>query len=347
MMDLRKIFINKEHSILEAIKIIERGGNKIALVLNSSSELIGIVSDGDIRRGILNGLGLDAKVEKIMNTNFSYVEEGIERKEVFEIMKAKKINQIPVLNKNKVIKDLIFLEEYFDKKVKENKVVIMAGGKGKRLLPHTQNCPKPMIKIGNKPMLEIILENCIDSGFRNFSFSVNYLKEQIIDYFGDGSSRNIKIDYIFEDKPKGTAGSLAKISNNLDKPTLVLNGDVLSKVNLENIIDFHSHKKNDATICVRSYENTVPFGVIEVENLKVKNILEKPTFKYLVNAGIYVLEPKILQLIEQDSYLDMPDLLERALKINHKVLAYPIHEYWLDVGRPETLEKANLEWDIR
>jgi NDP-sugar pyrophosphorylase family protein len=220
----------------------------------------------------------------------------------------------------------------------------MAGGKGERLKHLTSDCPKPMLHVDGTPILEIILEQCIELGFRDFYFSVNYLKEQIKDYFGDGSAWQVNIQYLEEDKPLGTAGALSLLPSMSEHPLLVLNGDVLTRVDYGHLLRFHSEHEAAATLCVQEHTTQIPYGVVRMDNGMVQAIEEKPVLSNYVNAGIYLLEPCLLELVPSDQFFDMPQLIEKAVAHPYRVSAFPIHEYWLDVGLPETLERAHGEW---
>lgn len=220
----------------------------------------------------------------------------------------------------------------------------MAGGLGKRLRPYTENCPKPMLPVGGKPMLEILLEQCIDSGFRKFYISVNYLKDQIIDYFGDGNAWGVSIDYLLENEPLGTAGSLQLIPDKLKEPLLVMNGDVLTRLNPSQLLRFHIEHQAAATLCVREYTTTIPFGVVQTNGVELAGFAEKPSYRELVNAGVYVIDPLLIPLLPPHQKTDMPTLLQNAQKAGHHVAVCPIHEYWIDVGNPDALNKAGIHW---
>jgi NDP-sugar pyrophosphorylase family protein len=219
----------------------------------------------------------------------------------------------------------------------------MAGGFGTRLYPLTKNTPKPLLKVGNKPLLEIIIEQFISCGFHNFYVSTHFKSEQIRDYFKDGKSYNVSIKYVHEDVPMGTAGSLGLLPNNLTNlPIIVMNGDLLTRVDFKNLLDFHSKHNSKATMCVREYDFEVPYGVVEVDNYSVKDIKEKPVHSFFVNAGIYVLNRSLIDKVDGKSYLDMTDFLEKELN-NGGVNAFPVHEYWLDIGQIDEYERANRE----
>ncbi len=332
---------------LDAMRIIDEGLAQIALVVDQEQRLLGTLTDGDIRRGLLNGETLETPVEKLMNRKYRYVHIGEDRTAILKMMSKEVLHQIPVIDEKGRVVELLILQDMLSAvQVQKNPVVIMAGGKGSRLKQHTTNCPKPMLHVNGKPMLEILVEQCIDSGFRQFYISVNYLKEMIIDYFGDGKKWGVNIDYIIENEPLGTAGSLKMIPKSVREPLLVLNGDVLTKVNLMQILKFHLVHKAAATLCVREHITTIPYGVVKTNGVELTGFEEKPSYQQLVNAGVYVINPKLLSLLGENEYTDMPTLLDRALKEGQRVSVCPIHEYWIDIGRPETLEQAHQEWRL-
>lgn len=343
--NIDKLKVLKTQKVIDALSILNSGGMQIALVINESDQLIGTISDGDIRRALLNNKSLNSSVLDIMNSKFLYIKDNEPRKNAVEIMKRNLITQVPILDDNGKITDMAFLHEFFKKnEEKKNAVVIMAGGLGKRLRPYTENCPKPMLRVGEKPILESLLEQFIESGFRKFFISVNYLKEQIMDYFKDGAPWGVEIKYLIEDKPLGTAGSLSLLPNNLDHPFIVINGDILTKFETHKLIDFHNENYSYATICVREHETTIPFGVVKADGLELKEIVEKPTYRDLVNAGVYTFESDVVNLIKKNSALDIPDLINLLKELNKKILICPIHEYWVDIGRHETLKEADKSW---
>ena len=344
MIDLKRIQVTPETPILQAMEVIDRGGAQIALVVDEKKRLQGTLTDGDIRRGLLQGKKLEITVEQLMNREFRSVRNNEDQDRVLQMMRQEVLRQIPVLDEQGRVTQLLLLEELLQPQLFSNAVVIMAGGKGKRLRPHTKNCPKPMLPIGNKPILEIVLEQCISNGFRKFYFSVNYLKEQIINYFQDGSRWGVVINYLEEEEPMGTAGSLQLLPESIKEPLLVLNGDVLTRLNPSQLLNFHIEHQAKATLCVRRHEVKVPFGVVQTSGVDLVSVDEKPTYQHQVNAGIYVLEPELLPLIPHDQFTDMPSLLVEAQKSGYRVAVCPIHEYWLDVGRPESLQQAHIEW---
>ena len=339
--NINKLLVNLESSIYEVLEVIQNGNAQIALVVDNKKKLLGTISDGDVRRSILKKGNLQINAELIMRRNFKFitVDENIEK--ALKKMKKEKIFQIPVIDKNGILLDLLLLKDFLRVEEKKNNLVIMAGGKGLRLRPYTEKCPKPMLKINGKPILEIILEQCIESGFREFHFSVNYLKNQIIDYFGNGEKWDVNINYLIEKKPLGTAGSLQLLPKQ-SQPFIVINGDLLTRLDLNRILNFHIDNEADATLGVRNHTEKVPYGVVKVEGTRLLSFEEKPTFNHLVNAGVYVINPNLLDIIKVNSFLDMPNFLEIAKDKSYKINVYPIHEYWLDIGKPEFLKKLIL-----
>ncbi len=343
MNKIRNLYVKPNYSIIEVLRIIDKGGQQIALVVNDSDILIGVITDGDIRRFLLKGNNLESKCFKCMRKDFKFIYEG-DIHNAFNLIKQNEMRNLPVLEKSgKVIKLIDGNEEYGVQPL-DNSLVIMAGGKGKRLLPYTENCPKPMLKVGGKPILERLLEKSIKNGFSDFYISVNYLKEQIIEYFQDGTKWNVSIKYLIEDRPYGTAGSLSLIEQRITKPILVLNGDVLTGLDYRSLLAFHNENKAVATICSRSHAISIPFGVINSKGTALENLEEKPTYSYKVNAGIYVLNPEILSQIKYKEFLDMPDLIKEIKSNGSSVAVCPIYENWLDIGRPETYFEAEKSW---
>ena len=342
---MRETFVSSTSTIKFVLEVLNSSTFQVALVVDADTRLLGMITDGDIRRGLLRGIRIGNPAIDVMNRDFCYGTSDDSDDRLLDLMKMHGIKNVPVLDHAGRVLRLVKEHDSMATNSLANAVVIMAGGRGKRLMPLTEDCPKPMLKVNGKPMLEILIEQCKKSGLKNFYLSVNYLKEQIIDYFGDGSRWGVKIDYLIEDKPLGTAGSLSLIGNRETNSVLVMNGDVLTRLNPADLIHYHESQNCMATLCVREYESTVPFGVIEVSGNCLSGIKEKPTFQYLVNAGVYVLKPESLSFIPDNQFYDMPDLIQDLQKLQHQVAVCPIHEYWIDVGRPETLQQAHATWE--
>lgn len=328
--------------IRDVILNLNNYGIKIVLITNEKFEIIGTISDGDIRRGLLKGLGLDSAIETIVNKNSIYVPESVDRETVKSLMIANKIFQIPIVNNNKEIIGLHLWDEISSKNFRPNYFIIMAGGKGKRLLPYTENCPKPLLQVSGKPILEHIIERAKSEGFNNFLISIHYLGNMIEEYFGNGEKFGVKIDYIREDVPLGTAGALSLINYSIETPIIITNGDVISDIKYGEILDFHNKHQSFATMAVKLHEIQNQFGVVQTDGLDIIGFIEKPIIRNYINAGVYVLSADSLCELEKNSYCDMPSLFEK-LKVNQKkIIAYPMHESWTDIGRPVDFENLKI-----
>lgn len=344
MKDWKKTLVKPSDPIIEVIKIIDSVALQIALVVDENLKLLGTVTDGDIRSGILRGISLKNKLEKIMCKTPIAASADDDPKTILEIMKLKDILQIPVVDDRGRVVGLEILKELIHTPAYDNIVVVMAGGLGERLRPLTDECPKPLIKIGAKPILEIILEEFINFGFRHFFLSVNYKAEMIESHFGDGSKWGVKIRYLREKKKMGTAGSLSLLPEMPDTPFFVMNGDLLTKVNFRHLLNFHQEHGAKATMCVREYDFQVPYGVVSAEKHRLLGVDEKPIHKFFVNAGIYMLNPVVINYIPKDAFYDMTSVFENLIKEDEEAAIFPIREYWLDVGRKDDFLRANGEY---
>jgi dTDP-glucose pyrophosphorylase len=344
MKDWKKTLIRPSQSIVEAMRIIDRSALQIALVVDEQVKLLGVVTDGDIRRGILKGVQLDQPVTKIMAGKFTSAQETSSKEEIIALMKGKGLNQLPVLDKDGHVVDLKVLVDLINIPKTDNDIVLMAGGLGNRLKPLTDDCPKPMLTLNDKPILEIILENLIQHGFKRFYISVNYKAEMIEKHFGDGTKWDVKIRYLKEKKPMGTAGALGLLPGRPQEPLIVMNADLLTKINFTQLLDFHNAHKALATMCVRDYRFQVPFGVVNIDQYNLCGIDEKPTHHFFVNAGIYVLSPDAIGFIPKEKAYDMTELFQDLIKSGREAIAFPVREYWLDIGRFDDYEKANSEY---
>lgn len=339
----KNVVVTPSLAIKEALKVIDREALRVALVVDCD-KLVGIVTDGDVRRGILNGIDLSDSVDKIMNINPVSANENLETEELRNIMQQKRILSLPLVDDNRRLVGLKTLHETLIVKRRENPVFIMAGGFGTRLKPLTNDCPKPMLKVGNKPMLEILINNFKNYGFYKFYISTHYLPDVIIKHFGDGSKMDIEITYVHEERPLGTGGALSLLPDDLPKePLVMINGDILTNVDFSKVLDFHEKQNSDATMCVRNYEVKIPFGVIEGDGNEISKMVEKPTYRYFVNAGIYVISNKIINSLKRNEPLDMPSLFKLKQHEGMKTLKFPIHEYWLDIGRHDDFIKAQSD----
>lgn len=333
-------------TVMDAIRIIDKSGMQIALIVDENDRLQGILTDGDIRRAVIKGIDFNQNIINVMKTNPVVARKGQNNEEIREIMKKHIIHQLPVVDDSGCVKEIISFTDLIGSHRHDNVIFLMVGGLGTRLMPLTEEKPKPLLKVGSKPILEIILESFAERGFYNFFFSVNYKAEMIENYFGDGSKWNVKINYIKEKEKLGTAGSLSLLPTKPDKPLIVMNGDILTKVDFSSLINYHINEGAAATMGVREYTSCVPYGVIDTEDNKIISISEKPIEKHLVNAGIYVLNPDILDGLKKDKYLDMPGLYQKLLNTGQKAVVYPITEYWLDIGRIDDFEKAQIDYSM-
>lgn len=340
----KQTLVNADTPLREAIHILDSGAMQIVLVVDENHGLLGTITDGDIRRSILKGISLDDPASKIMNPSPTVARAGDERPLILAMMQQKQLHHIPVVDEHGRLIGLEILDEIIQRRIRDNPVVLMAGGLGSRLRPLTDDCPKPMLHVGNKPLLETILENFIEYGFHRFYISLNYMGEVIKRYFGDGSRWDVRIDYLEENRKLGTAGALGLLPEKPASPLLVMNGDLLTKVNFRQLLDFHLEHRARATMCVREYDFQVPYGVVKIDRQRITGIDEKPVQRFFVNAGIYVLDPAVMDLIPQDTYYDMPSLFEKLIVRGDETSAFPIREYWLDIGQLADYDRANGEF---
>lgn len=339
----RKAILPIDASIGQAVRNLDQVAIKIVLVATKENVLKGIITDGDIRRGLLKGLNFDSALVNIIHRNALVVQPGLERELVIQLMLANKVQQIPVVDENHRIVGLHLWDEINSSRKRPNLLVIMAGGSGTRLRPYTEECPKPLLCIAGKPILEHIIERAKLDGFNHFVLSINYLGHMIEEYFGKGDRFGVQIDYLREEFPLGTAGALSLLEHIPVDPFVVTNGDVITDIHYDELLDFHIQHAADATMAVRIHEWQNPFGVVKTEGAEIVGFEEKPISQCHINAGIYVLDPLVLSFLNTNTHCDMPMLFER-IRVNAKrTVAYPMHEPWLDLGRIEDLELANIQ----
>lgn len=340
----KETLISPHTTILRAIEIIDASSLQIALVVDETGKLVGTVTDGDIRRSILKGVQLSNPVTLIMCTEPTAANSHESRESIVAMMKVKRIRHIPVVDAKGCVIGLDVWDDLASKRKRQNVVVLMAGGLGSRLGDLTSNCPKPLLPVGNKPVLETIIDNCIEYGFNDFYISVNYMGDMLKEYFGNGSRWGIDIRYIEEDKRLGTAGALGLLKDKPSLPVLVMNSDVLTKLNLQHLMDYHNEFNSAATMCIREYDFQVPYGVVKVDKHALVGIEEKPIHRFFVSAGINVLNPEVIRFIPKNEYFDMPSLFEKILDNQMPTSVFPVREYWLDIGRFADYERANGEY---
>ncbi len=335
----RNACLSPQDTLQQAIAVIDRAALKIGLVVDRQQRLLGVVTDGDIRRALLHHKSMDVPVAEVMNTDpvIAYQDEPAATLRMR--MLQKNILQLPLVDASGRLVGLETLSDLMQPALKENPVLLMAGGFGTRLRPLTESTPKPLLKVGDKPILEHILESFLEEGFRRFYISVHYKAEMIKAYFGDGRQWGCEIHYLEEKEPLGTAGCLQLMPELPEKSTIVMNGDLLTKVNFTKLLEFHEQEQAYATLCVRDYSYQVPFGVVETDGHHLLKIEEKPTQHFFVSAGIYVLSPDFIANVPA-GYQDIPNLFQQAAHAQESVCVFPLHEYWLDIGRMDDFQRA-------
>lgn len=342
MKDYLHLCLDSTGSVADAARILDLGAPKICLVVDGG-RLLGTITDGDIRRGLLGGVLFDAPAIQVMNANPRTAQENSNLDAVKSMMIAQGIH-VPVLDSDGRLTGLLTLEELaHEDRAHDNWVVLMAGGLGERLRPLTNTTPKPLLQVGDKPLLQSILENFIQQKFSKFYIAVNYQSEAIKQHFGDGSEWGVTIRYIEEQQRMGTAGALTLLPELPDSPMIVMNGDLVTRVSFQDLLDFHAKQEAKATMCVREYDFQVPFGVISLEGHRITSIDEKPLHRFFVNAGIYVLDPDVVSRIPAGERHDMTQVFEGVVNAGEETAAFPVHEYWLDIGRIEDFERANSD----
>lgn len=343
MSNVGNIVLNKEDTILKALELLDLYALRIVLIVDDSNHLLGSVTDGDIRRGLLKGQNLHAPVESIMHTSpYSIEADTLTNRQIFEIMREKSFLAVPILRNGELV-NIITLDDLIRKKRKENPVFIMAGGFGTRLRPLTDKCPKPMLPVGGKPLLETIILSLKAQGFYKFYISTHYLPESIQNHFGNGEKFDIQIQYVHESEPLGTGGALSLLpKTEINLPFIVINGDVLTNMNFGNLVDFHEKNESVATMCVREFQYQIPYGVVNSNNNLIESMTEKPSYYFDINTGIYVISPELLDQVEA-KFIGMPTILEQQISKQQEVSTYPLHEYWLDIGRIEDYNRAQKD----
>ena len=344
MYQVSEIKIQAETTIRKALQVIDKGAMKIALVVDENDRLIGSLTDGDIRRGLLQGLGMDDTINGIFNPKPIVASIHDSREKIIGLAISNKVYQIPVIDNTSHVIKLAEIDHLLEREKHANSVVFMAGGKGQRLRPLTNDTPKPMLEVGGKPILETMITSLRKNGFNSFYISLNYKGDQIKSHFGDGSAFGVKINYLEEKSRMGTAGALSLIREKQTMPVLVMNGDILTKVNFDNLLDFHRQNGAAATMCTREYGMEVPYGVVGLSQSNIVSIEEKPVQQFFVNAGIYLLNPEVLDLIPENSTIDMTRVFEQLVADKKTILSFPIREYWTDIGKPEDFKRAETDF---
>ncbi len=342
----QKALLSIDATIEDAIHSLNESSLQIVLIVSSNSQLVGTITDGDIRRGLLRRLDLTSSVRQILNANAFVAPPHMNRDVILHLMQANKIHQLPVVDENRCVVGLYLLDGLPVSSKKSNLMVIMAGGLGSRLRPHTETCPKPLLPVAGKPMLEHIIERAKGEGFERFIIALHYLGDMIERYFGHGERWDVQIDYLREDAPLGTAGALGLLQSLPEEPFLVTNADILTDLRYSELLDYHRQHTTIATMAVRRYEAKNPFGVVRTNGIDILGFDEKPVEYTYVNAGVYILESSALAFLNKGERCDMPILFERLKQSNLRTIVYPVHENWLDMGRPDDLEQAHKQLNI-
>lgn len=346
MTDAGGFCVTAAASIREAIACIDRNAKGIALVVDEHRRLLGTVTDGDIRRAILARSAPDAPVamllERKAGSDFARpvtAAAGTDRGELLRLMQERCVRQVPLVDEAGRVVGLVTAEELLPVETLPLQAVIMAGGAGTRLRPLTQDVPKPMLPVGGRPMLERLIGQLRDAGIHRVNITTHYKREIIENHFGDGRDFGVQVNYVKEDEPLGTAGALSLMQAPTE-PVLVVNGDILTRLDFRDLLNFHREQDADLTVAVRQYDVNVPFGVIETDGVAVTRVVEKPVLNFFVNAGIYLLEPCVHQAIPNGERIDMTDLIQRLIAQGRRVVSFPVLEYWLDIGHHADYEAA-------
>lgn len=339
--DWQKILVEPERQLSDAIQLLDQQGKRSLVVVDADRTLLGIVSDGDVRRSLLKGIKLTDPVSSIMQRQPKVAAADWSKTRLLSCMERYQLLFLPVVDEQNRIIRIEFLYDLLQKPKLDNPVCLMAGGFGTRLRPLTESCPKPMLKLGDKPILELIMLRFIQAGFHRFFISTHYMPEQIISHFGDGSKWGVSIKYIHESKPLGTAGALGMLPHaDIDQPVFVMNGDLLTDIDFLELLSFHEEKGGEATVCVRQFEYQIPYGVVTTEGHHIKGIVEKPMQKYFVNAGIYLLEPELVAQVKPGTVLDMPGLLTQRIDAGSAINHFALAQDWIDIGRLDDFKRA-------
>jgi len=342
--NLHDVLVRQGATLRETLECITKSGKQLALVVDADGRLIGLATDGDLRKAILRGVSLEAPVEQAMNATPLVAERNLSAGAALALMRGRAIRQLPVVDAERRVVDLLFLDDLVAPPSLPNAAVIMAGGEGKRLRPLTESTPKPLLRVGGKPLLEIMIERLRASGIREIWITLHYKSEMIREHLGNGDQHGVKIRYHYEDAPRGTAGSLRDLLSYLDRPFLLLNADILTKCDFRAMFDFHSEHDAVMTVGTVPYTVDLPYGVLEVDGARLAGVTEKPRLDYMINSGIYVMSPVAIELaIAVNEPVDVPDVIERLIKLRRHVVAFPIREYWLDVGRHDDFHKADRD----
>ena len=342
----KQLCVSCDHTIQGCIVALNETAKGILLVVDDDQRLLGTITDGDIRRAILARVNFESPVSELVarKADSPYPKPvtapvGTERAVLLQLMQQHSVRHVPLLDGAGRVVDLVTLDELLPDQVIPVQAVIMAGGFGRRLRPFTEETPKPMLSVGGRPLMERIIEQLREVGIQQINIATHYKPEKIVAHFGDGSNFGVKLNYVNEDRPLGTAGALG-LMEKPDRPLLVINGDILTQMNFRAMLAYHQEHKADLTVAVRKYDLKVPYGVVETDGVFVRDLDEKPSLSFFVNAGIYLLEPSVYHYVPNGQHCDMTDLIQRLLEAKRPVASFPIVEYWLDIGQPADYDQA-------
>lgn len=341
MKDWQRTIVPPHTRIIDAIRLLDETAAQICLVVSADRRLQGTITDGDVRRGILRGVNIDLPVTEIMNPSPVTVMSGAERGVLLERMRRDLLRHLPLVDDQGCLVGLTSVDDVLEQQRRPNWVILMAGGEGQRLRPLTENTPKPLLAVGDRPILETIVSTLAGLGFHRFFLSVNYRADRVKSHFGDGSKWGVQVEYLHEDRKMGTAGALGLLPQRPDDDFLVMNGDILTNVDFTRIFQFHDEHGDIATMCVREYAMDIPYGVVELDGQRIQRLTEKPKYRFHVNAGLYVFRPDALDYVSPGEGIDMPELFHRFIAAEQTCSAFPIREYWTDIGRIDDFRQAN------
>lgn len=335
MMD--KYLVTPNTTLKKTMAVIDASGKRLSVVVGKDNKFLGIISDGDIRRALLGDYDLSSDISSIYQRNPLCLKKGDFEDDIYAIAKSRDITYVPYIDHHGYFIKLINIDLMYH----PNRVVLMVGGLGERLRPLTETTPKPLLKVGDRPILETIIRHLLKHKFKKFTLCVNYKADMIADYFADGSRLGVEISYVRENKRLGTAGALSLLNEEIEDPLIVMNGDILTGLDFSGMLKNHLQKQAVATVGVKEHEIQVPYGVVESEGEIISKLTEKPKHKFHINSGVYIINPELLKLVPTDTFFDMPTLIQLAMSDNKKVIKHSINGYWLDIGSPEDYLKAN------
>jgi dTDP-glucose pyrophosphorylase len=344
--NLSDVLIREGATLRETLECITKSGKQFAIVVDGAGRLVGLATDGDLRKAILRGVSLDAPVDQAMNRTPLVAEPGLSATAALALMRRRSIRQVPLVDDQRRVVDLLFFDDLVAPSPLPNAAVIMAGGEGKRLRPLTESTPKPLLRVGGKPLLEIMIERLRAAGIQKILLVLHYKRQMIEDHFGDGERLGVTIRYHYEAEPRGTAGSLheaGKYPGFTDHPLLVVNADILTKCDFREMLVFHARNHAHMTVGTVPYTVDLPYGILEVDGARLAGVKEKPSLDFVINSGIYIVEPLVLEATGHGAVLDMPELIANVMSRGRHVVAFPIREYWLDVGRLDDFHKAERD----